>query len=62
MITPQVKWSKTEAHAEFDRINPKETTCAHCKGPIAIRNPKGFCDHLYYPENCETCKKAKEAT
>lgn len=31
--------------------------CNHCKGDIKIRNPKGFCDHLYYPENCDVCNK-----
>lgn len=30
--------------------------CVHCKGDTAIRNPSGFCDHLYYPENCQICK------
>ena len=30
--------------------------CPHCGGDIRIRNPKGYCDHLYYPERCETCK------
>lgn len=29
--------------------------CPHCHGDIYIRNPKGFCDHLHYPENCEFC-------
>lgn len=24
--------------------------CAYCGGPIAIRNPTGNCDHLYFPE------------
>jgi hypothetical protein len=33
--------------------------CNHCGGDIAIRNPKGFCDHLYYPENCKVCSKPK---
>lgn len=23
---------------------------------ILIRNPSGFCDHLYYPDNCKICK------
>lgn len=32
--------------------------CAHCKKDTAIRNPSGFCDHLYYPECCEVCKEA----
>lgn len=29
--------------------------CKHCKKPIAQRNPSGYCDHLKYPENCDTC-------
>lgn len=29
--------------------------CGHCKGEISIRNPKGFCDHLYYPDSCDIC-------
>jgi hypothetical protein len=29
--------------------------CKHCNGELKVRNPKGFCDHLYYPENCFTC-------
>lgn len=31
-------------------------TCSHCLADIAIRNPTGYCDHLYYPNNCVTCK------
>jgi hypothetical protein len=30
--------------------------CKHCGMDIAIRNPSGHCDHLYYPENCTVCK------
>ena len=30
--------------------------CKHCGGDIGIRNPKGYCDHLYYPENCKVCQ------
>lgn len=33
--------------------------CEHCGGDLAIRNPKGFCDHLYYPDNCNICKSHK---
>lgn len=29
--------------------------CNHCKGDIGVRNPMGFCDHLYYPEYCNVC-------
>ena len=28
----------------------EEPTCAYCGGPIAIRNPTGDCDHLYFPD------------
>ena len=28
-----------------------EPLCKYCGGPIAIRNPTGKCDHLYWPEN-----------
>ena len=31
--------------------------CLHCKEDIVIRNPSGFCDHLYYPDNCWICQK-----
>lgn len=34
---------------------PEPNMCAHCGGDIAIRNPKGFCDHLHYPDSCATC-------
>ena len=29
--------------------------CKHCGGDVEIRNPKGYCDHLYYPEACPVC-------
>ena len=32
--------------------------CEHCKMDIEIRNPSGFCDHLYYPENCKVCSRS----
>lgn len=31
--------------------------CKHCGGELAIANPKGFCSHIYYPENCTECTK-----
>ena len=34
----------------------KNEKCKHCDGLINIRNPTGFCDHLYYPDNCVVCK------
>lgn len=30
--------------------------CPHCKRELAIRNPSGTCDHLFYPEQCATCR------
>jgi len=29
--------------------------CKHCNENIELRNPSGYCDHLYYPENCGVC-------
>ena len=31
--------------------------CPHCHMPIKIRNPSGYCDHLYYPESCTVCQE-----
>lgn len=39
-----------------------DKTCPHCKGSLAVRNPTGKCDHLYYPENCTTCSKGSDKT
>lgn len=30
--------------------------CKHCNMDVDVRNPSGYCDHLYYPENCKVCK------
>lgn len=30
--------------------------CTHCGEDKRIRNKSGYCDHLYYPDNCEVCK------
>jgi hypothetical protein len=40
-----------------DKKLEKQYICPHCRGDIRLRNPKGFCDHLYYPENCEKCQE-----
>lgn len=39
-----------------------EKICEHCDGEIAIRNPSGYCDHLYYPQNCKVCSHTKKNT
>jgi len=31
--------------------------CSHCQMDRAVRNPSGYCDHLYYPEYCKVCEK-----
>lgn len=31
--------------------------CKHCGGNISIRNPSGYCDHLYHPDACTICKR-----
>ncbi len=33
--------------------------CNHCNEPVKIRNPSGYCDHLYFPENCKTCNSGE---
>ena len=40
----------------MEKLFIKSGLCPHCKKPIYLRNPSGFCDHLYYPEKCEVCK------
>ena len=45
-----------------DGKNDDGKICEHCKMPIAIRNPSGFCDHLYYPDYCDVCHLAKKLT
>lgn len=34
--------------------------CFHCGGNIEIRNPKRYCDHLYYPDSCKICKEISD--
>ena len=41
-------------HKPFE---PVEKECEHCGGSVKIRNPKGFCDHLYYPDNISNIKE-----
>lgn len=31
--------------------------CLHCGLDRAVRNPSGYCDHLYFPDNCERCQE-----
>jgi len=27
---------------------------------LSIRNPSGYCDHLYYPDYCDVCRKIRD--
>jgi len=38
----------------------EENICPHCKMDKRIRNPSGYCDHLYYPDYCEICQKLRK--
>lgn len=40
---------------------PKINICEHCNGDINIANPTGTCNHVYYPDYCEVCKKRERA-
>ena len=35
----------------------KDRLCPHCHAPIEVRNPTGYCDHLYYPDYCDECRR-----
>lgn len=41
---------------KVDNTQMNKQICPHCKMDISIRNPSGFCDHLYYPDSCKICK------
>jgi hypothetical protein len=34
--------------------------CNHCGESLDIRNPSGYCDHLYFPHNCAICMKREK--
>jgi hypothetical protein len=36
--------------SEPAQIDIEDPLCKHCNGPIAVRNPTGDCDHLYWPD------------
>lgn len=31
-------------------------TCPHCKKPLNLTNPSGFCSHVRWPEACAVCR------
>ncbi len=39
----------------------KAYTCLHCGGDIRVRIGYEGCDHLYYPDNCDYCKRLYRA-
>lgn len=55
----------------IDRSNPADKdkavvsefpVCSHCHFAIAVRQGDPECDHLYYPENCRTCRDRENTT
>ncbi len=40
------------------RLRAKRMKCKHCGGLISVRNPRGDCDHLYWPDNLTAEAKA----
>mgnify|MGYP001597742060 CR=1 FL=1 len=61
MTTPELKccemckWvgNKYDLHLHNNNCpcHQSKVKCPNCGGDIAVRNPTGKCDHLYYPEN-----------
>lgn len=45
---------------ESHKDDCKEMFCNHCGGNLHILNPKGFCDHYDYPDNCQVCSKGNK--
>lgn len=49
-----------EAVVDGSDVKQKPGLCDHCHGSVAIRNPMGFCDHLYFPDYCRVCKRMRK--
>ena len=49
--------TQQEESARHAPQQPQPNICKHCGMDIRIRNPSGYCDHLYYPDNCDVCKR-----
>lgn len=46
-----MKWvEETHRYLPGEDIAESGPLCAHCGGMVAIRNPRGDCDHLYWPD------------
>lgn len=61
---PSLKDQRAQRKIDVARIRKPENrgdVCPHCGGPISVRNPSGYCDHLYYPEYCEVCQQMADA-
>lgn len=41
-------------------IEKEVSYCAHCETNMAVRNMSGYCDHLYYPANCDVCQLVED--
>lgn len=43
-------------------LKQKDDKCPHCKMSKTLANPSGYCNHVYYPNNCNVCKLMVEQT
>jgi hypothetical protein len=42
----------------LDDLRGPQPTCPGCRGLVAVRNPTGTCDHLYWPDNLPPATRA----
>lgn len=52
-------WCRVDPPQQEESKEKEVEFCKHCGKSISERNPSGFCDHLYYPENCDICRISK---
>ncbi len=59
-INKPLGYAQENKHLKSYDLSGDETDkrmCIHCGREIRYRNISGFCDHLYYPENCDVCTR-----
>ncbi len=43
----------------MDNSKPDDPICPNCGGSVHVRNPRGDCDHLYWPDMLTAEAKGK---
>lgn len=56
-----LSWRENIRHVLKLHERPDMRVCPNCGGEIAIRNPTGNCDHLYWPDYLTPEAKIKVA-